>query len=87
MNGSINNNLINKYINNELVIEKKFNNKKINYERELFFYKYIDSLGLNKLTPRLISYSPDSIILEYIQGDKLDNLNSDHILEILSFIK
>ena len=87
--GNINHKVVNFFFQDNVALNKIYNQKPeeiIKFDRELNFYNYCKE---NKITcvPNLLGSKKNSLILEYINGINLDNVNPQNLNLFSSFLK
>ena len=87
-NGNINHKLDYVVENGVNCLKKSFDNsneQQLKLKREICFYQYCEKLDL-KSVPKLISYDEKSIIIQFIEGNKLNYLGYKNLIYFTNFI-
>lgn len=87
-NGNINHKL-QKIVENDVeCLKKSFDNsneQQLKLKREIYFYKYCEIVGINKV-PKLLNFNNNSITIEFINGNNLKSLDLKSLSYFTSFI-
>jgi hypothetical protein len=86
--GNINHKITKKILNREIVLEKKYfkNTEQSNrFNRELKFYNFCEKNNI-KNVPKLFEYSDNTLIIEYINGSAISNVNESNLFFFSNFL-
>ena len=87
-NGNINHKITKKILKGKVVLEKRYfdNTEQLNrFNRELKFYEFCSKKNIINV-PKLYEFSNNSLIIEYIEGSIISNVNDNNLNLFSDFI-
>ena len=86
--GNINHKITKKILRGKIVLEKRYfdNTEQLNrFNRELKFYEFCSKNNIINV-PKLYEFSDNSLIIEYIEGLSIPNVNDNNLIFFSDFI-